>query len=482
MNKILTVLKSYVSFLMFAVPIVGGALLLLLAGKMRAQPEKHSERELARTLRVIDARPTAVVPRAFGFGESAPSKSFQAVAEVKGKIVQLHPDLKSGSFIRKDELLVAIDTTDVEISIQKLQAEIARSEASVAELNATQKNLETGLAIEQSSLELAKRDLERREKLQEQNAVSASEVDDQRRSVLAQQQSVQNLQNSLNLLPAQIQSAEASIAVSQANLASSQRDLQRCRIVAPFNCRLGQVELELSEVVSVGQQLLTAQAIDKLEIEAQFGLDKIAGLLQRDGESPDIVGDLNADPQQLVRKFFDVDVVVRYGAGGAQASRQAKFERLREQLDSQSRTVGIVVSIDKPFQQEGNAVEAGPPPVPGTYCEVELSGKPILNAFLIPRSAIRGDAVFLVDEENRLRTRTVTVLLRQQNYAVIRGLETGDRVVVSDPAPAINGMLVDPQPDQELMRMLQAETLRAETLQVDMLQTESQQTDVGGKE
>lgn len=458
MKNLLTVIKSFLSVILFVVPIALGAALLLWAVANRGQAEKLPQQELSRRLRVIEVQPTTVIPRAIGFGESVVSSSFQAIAEVKGKIVELHPELKSGSFIREGALLVAIDTSDIEISIQKLQAEIARSEASVQELHATRENLESGLAIEQSSLEVAKREMDRLESLyQNSKAISASEVDNQRRSVLAQQQSVQNLQNSLNLLPAQIKSAEASIAVSQANLASSQRDLERCQIFAPFNCRLGSVDLELNEVVSVGQQLLTALAIDKLEVEAQFGLDKVAKVIRPDYESPRMVRDLTANPQDLLRKFFDVDVTLRYDAGGIRNSRDAKLERLREQLDFQARTVGIVVSVDHPYQQEGNAKENGPPPVPGTYCEVELRGKPIENSFIVPRSAIRDDAVFLVDYENRLRKQAIEVELVQNNFAAISGLKPGDRVIVSDPTPAIEGMLVAPQIDTEVVQTLRAE-------------------------
>lgn len=458
MKKLLAAIKPFLSVILFLLPIAAGAGLLFWAAANRGQPDKLTEQELARSLRVIEVQPTTVIPKAIGFGESVASSSFQAIAEVKGRIVELHPELKSGSFIREGELLVAIDTSDIEISIQKLQAEIARSEASVQELLATRKNLELGLAIEQSSLEVAKRELERQERLyQNGQAISASEVDNQRRSVLAQQQSVQNLQSSLNLLPAQIKSAEASIAVSQANLASSQRDLERCRIVAPFNCRLGSVDLEFNEVVSVGQQLLTALAIDKLEVEAQFGFDKVANVIRPDRESPRLIRDLTANPQDLMRKFFDVDVTLRYGASDVRTSRDAKFERLREQLDAQARTVGIVVSVDRPFQQEGNAKENGPPPVPGTYCEVELRGKPIDNSFIVPRSAIRDGAVYLIDDENRLRKHAVEVQLVQKNFAAVSGLKPGDRVIVSDPTPAIEGMLVAPKIDSELIQTLQSE-------------------------
>ena len=459
MNKLLVWLKPYISLLLFAVPVVAGAGFLVWAIQNRAVPEKVSEKELRRTVRVIDVQPLTVVPKAIGYGESNASNSFQAIAEVKGRIVQLHPELKSGSFIRAGEILIAIDKKDIEINIQKLEAEIERAEASVQELKVNEQNLKASIAIEKGSLELAEKEWQRMQILFRQNngAIAESEVDAQRRSVLGQQQAVQNLQSSLDLLPAQIKSAEASISVSNANLDASKRDLDRCQIISPFNCRLGPVELEVDEVVSVGQQLLTAQSIDKIEVEAQFGLDRVAKLVQPGKRSPALSRNLTANPQEMLRKFFDVEATVRYGTGDFRAAREAKFERLREQLDEQSRTVGIVVSIDNPYQREGEARRDGPPPVPGTYCEVELRGQPIEQTFVIPRASLREATVFLVDGDNRLSRRRVEIQLVQQDFAAVTGLESGDRVIVSDPTPAIEGMLVEPQLDREL-----AESLRIE--------------------
>ena len=451
MKKLLDWLRPYFSALMFLIPILIGTGVLLWAARHRGTPEKLAESELARTLRVIEVQPITIVPKAFGFGESRASRIFQSIAEVKGKIVELHPELKSGSFIRKDQLLVAIDQTDIEISIRKLEAEIAAAEANIKELKTNEQNLDAAMKIEKSSLSLANRELERMKKLSRENgAISPSEIDAQRRNVLGQQQAVQNLQNSLNLLPSQIESAEASIQVSKANLVSSQRDLIRCRIVAPFGCRIGNVDLEVNEVVAVGQQLLTAQSIDKIEVEAQFGLDKLANIIRRNGRVPRLTDDLRTNPQERLRDFFDVGVTLHYGAGDIRVSREAKFERLREQLDAQARTVGVVVSIDQPYQASDTSERNAPPPIPGTYCEVELRGKPLENSFIVPRSAIRNASVFLADSENRLRKQSVEVEFVQQNLASVKGLKPGDRVVVSDPTPAIEGMLIDPQMDKEL--------------------------------
>ena len=53
---------------------------------------------------------------------------------------------------------------------------------------------------------------------------------------------------------------------------------------------------------------------------------------------------------------------------------------------------------------------------------------------------------------------SVEIQLVQQNIAAVSGLEPGDRVVVSDPTPAIEGMLVAPQLDRDLARSLKHES------------------------
>ena len=62
-----------------------------------------------------------------------------------------------------------------------------------------------------------------------------------------------------------------------------------------------------------------------------------------------------------------------------------------------------------------------------------------------------GSLVYVVDEESRLARREVTAAFTVDEYvAVASGLEPGDRVVTSDPIPAIPGMLLDPALDEGL--------------------------------
>jgi multidrug efflux pump subunit AcrA (membrane-fusion protein) len=83
------------------------------------------------------------------------------------------------------------------------------------------------------------------------------------------------------------------------------------------------------------------------------------------------------------------------------------------------------------------------------FVEVELSGPPIPDSIAVPRAAIRAGRVFLIGEQNRLEIRPVTVEFRQGEEAVLSsGLNGGERLVVTDLIPAIEGMLLDPQPER----------------------------------
>ena len=61
-------------------------------------------------------------------------------------------------------------------------------------------------------------------------------------------------------------------------------------------------------------------------------------------------------------------------------------------------------------------------------------------------------------DEGRLDIRPVTTGVVQGNLAAIdKGISPGEMIVVSDLIPAVAGMLLTPQPDEELQNRLKAE-------------------------
>ena len=201
------------------------------------------------------------------------------------------------------------------------------------------------------------------------------------------------------------------------------------------------------------------KAVKRHALSAEIGrLQKVVRRVSNDTE--EIIGShpsmIRLREQVRTIAALDVDVLVRTSAGDFSAEWEARLSRIREQLDPRTRTIGVVVAVDKPYEK----IIPGkrPPLVQGMFCEVEFRGKNRAGQVVIPRSALHGRHVYVLNKKNRLTQKDVVVSFPQSNFVVIgKRLEKGERVVVSDPSPAIEGMRVKPVLDDELLKQLLAE-------------------------
>ena len=138
--------------------------------------------------------------------------------------------------------------------------------------------------------------------------------------------------------------------------------------------------------------------------------------------------------------------------------------RISDTLDPSTRTVGIIVAVDKPYAK---AVPGKRPPlVKGMFVEVELRAKPVENRIVVPRAAIRAGRVLVVDADNRLRSKPVEIGFVQGDVAILSaGLTAGEQIVVSDLSPAIDGMLLKATQDPDLAQRLVREAMPQEVPQ-----------------
>ncbi len=117
--------------------------------------------------------------------------------------------------------------------------------------------------------------------------------------------------------------------------------------------------------------------------------------------------------------------------------------------------MGVIVEVDQPYAR----VQPGkrPPLVKGLFVNVELKGTPYRDAIVIPLSALHDQMVYVVDAEKRLQRRPVTTAARGADYVIIKdGLKAGEQIVLSDLAPAIDGMLLATVDDEETLQQLLA--------------------------
>ncbi len=431
-------------------PLIAGIVILLLLTAKKKEPALRANAPTLRVLRVIPVLETSVIPRALGYGTAQPEKVWQAVAEVKGRVIKVHPNLRSGMIVTKDTELLRIDPKEYELAVARLEAEIQKVEAQLADLGGREANIQASLKIEESSYLLAQKLLTRNKKLAKENAISEEQADRLEREVLGQQQSVQNLKNSLSLIPTERKTLEASKSAAQYSLAEAQLNIEKTIMSAPFDCRLSEVKLEPKQFVSVGQVLFEAQGTAVSEVEAHLAPEKVGHVMAKSADKP-------IRPLTDLKEFqrvFNMEAIVRIRSGKLVAEWKGRLALVRELIDPVTRTVGLVVAVDKPYEKAIPGIR--PPLVKGMYCEVEFRGKPIPNKIVLPRSAVQDDAVYVLTAENKLKRRKIEVEFYQGELVCIKkGLQPGESVVVSDPTPAIEGTLVEPREDKELLKRLQ---------------------------
>lgn len=449
--------RSLLKGLLVLPPVILGAGFLALQIAGRSAPEQAPAAEVARPVRVIEAQPTDYLPRALGYGYVQPGTVWEAVSEVAGKIVYRHPDLERGRVLEAGTVILRIDPTDYELAVARIESALESAAAKLAELEIREANTKGLLEIERRALALKAADMERKQVLLEKGNASQASVDEAENAVLAQRQRVQDLENQLRLIPAERRVVEADRELQRTQLREAELDIERTEIRLPLDVRIAEVMVEAQQYVGVNQKLATGDSIDVAEVSAQVAIDQVRPLIPP-GFDVDALAtaDLSVAPRQ-----WGLTAILRLRSGDLVATWDARFDRMSETIDPQTRTIGFIVAVDAPYRK----VIPGkrPPLVKNLYVEVELRAPPRPGRIVVPRVAVHhpadgGPVVYLADDDDRLRVVPVELGPVQGDLAVITaGVEGGARVVVSDLIPAIEGMLLAPRVDAALAARLIAE-------------------------
>lgn len=107
--------------LAFILPLVAGIAVLIALTMSRQSPEQAPLAERSVPVRVIRVPSVDMVPRTRAYGVE-PNRTWNAVAEVGGKIVEINPE--AGAFLPADSVLVRIDPADYELEVAQRRADI----------------------------------------------------------------------------------------------------------------------------------------------------------------------------------------------------------------------------------------------------------------------------------------------------------------------------------------------------------------------
>jgi multidrug efflux pump subunit AcrA (membrane-fusion protein) len=122
---------------------------------------------------------------------------------------------------------------------------------------------------------------------------------------------------------------------------------------------------------------------------------------------------------------------------GRELAWEGMVVRAEGKLDERTRMVDVVIRVEKPYATR-------PPLAAGLFVTVEIEGRTLENAAVIPRAALReNNSVWVVDENGRLTFRKVGVARLTTTAAIlISGIHDGEMVVVSALNAVTDGMRV----------------------------------------
>lgn len=306
------------------------------------------------------------------------------VARVTGTLEARH--FEPGQLVEEGQTLFSIEPDVYQAAVNQREADLQSARAELAR---------------------AQRDAERFERLLSQNSVSRQQVDQAR---------------------AELGVARAAVAQAEAALASANLDLGYAEVTAPVSGMIGLSRVNVGNLVNNGTQLATITPLDPLEVRFQLPQRDAFELRRQLGNAASIE---------------EIRAVLRVPGedGAAEQTLEGHLDFLGSRVDEATSTVQASASFPNP---EASVL-------PGQFVRVALEGLKRYDVLAVPEIAIgqglMGAQVFVLDEENLARARTVDLGEVAGPWQIIReGLAPGDRVVVGDPTGIEPGTPIDPQP------------------------------------
>lgn len=367
--------------------LVGGTLLILFL-IILTRPDKSAQlREpVTPVVKVVELALSNVTPSLNLNGRIQPRLSATLSAEVSGRVVQRL--VEAGERVVAGTPLLQLEEGDYRDALARAEAQLQQERAAIER---DRRLLE--LAVENRQLQV--KEVARLRKSQ----ASVSRADEARQRLLQLQAEEARLDYSVN-------TATARLALRRAEFDRAQRDLERCRVLAPFSGTVNEVLVDVGDRIALNQKLLSLLALDALDFYAEMPGDVQTGLQL--GEEVSVVVEGHTYPGRVVALQSEPD-------------RRTHTRALRVRLTETELNSGALAHAQIPLRALQNVILA---PVAGLLRE-------------------DGKAYLFVEQGGQLSRRLVETGLRQgENMVILSGVEAGERIVARDVSALSDGQKV----------------------------------------
>ena len=355
-------------------------MVMLLPGCSGEEKKKEAEKQAPTPIKVVKVG-TRTMPY---WGEFIGQINAVETVDVRARVAGflLEKKFKEGARVKKGDLLFVIDPKPFREDLKQAQS---------------------GLEYNQALAAKAQKDFERFKKLYEENVVSRDEFE--------------SYQTQLATYKAQVRDNAAKVENARIQLGYTD-------IYSPIDGVIGQVEVDLGNLVGQGENTLLATVSSVDPVYVNFSVtesDYIRAVRQRDEDKV---------AEKLVKMIL---------ADGSEYDESGTFDMVDRAVDPRTGTLGIRVKFPNP---DGLLR-------PGQYAKVRVLVDEIKDATVVPARAIMDmqgmKSIYVVNADGKVTNTPVELGFDRDSLVVVKkGVKPGDMIIADGINRVRNGMEVKP--------------------------------------
>lgn len=304
------------------------------------------------------------------YGTAQASTKTTLTSQVSGKIIFINENFKNGAYFKKGDLLVQIEDEDYKADVKIANAQLILAKQTLLE--------------EQAKAKQAKEDWKK------------FNIDEK--------------PDNLVLRVPQLQSAIATVEAKEADLQKAKLNLNRTKILAPYDGRVIEKSISIAQVISNNAQIGTIFSNDNIEVRLPIK-NKDLNLI-----------DINLDAKiefisQLSNKIYE-----------------GKIVRSESTIDENTKQLYLIAQIDENISNLKI----------GEYLKAKIEAKKLENVIIIPNETIYQSSYVYVQKDGILEKRVIEISWQNDEYAVIsNGLKENDNLILTTLGSVKSGTKVE---------------------------------------
>ncbi len=376
-----------------------------------AQPKVEIKERIWR-VEVEPLHPRTLAPMLMLYGRTETPSLYKAAAPAPARVDRVL--VREGERVKQGDLLLELDQRDFQPRLDQARAEVAELEAQLSSERIRHEADRASLKQERKLLALARDAVERQRRLLKQKLGSDSTVDGAEQAYARQELSVTKRRREINDHPSRLKALEARLQRARAGLSQIELDVERSRVIAPYDAIVAGVQVAEGDQLGKNAVLMSMYAQGSIELRAR------------------IPAPYQSELQQALLRGESLRGRARLGDADVRLS----LVRLAGEADGSG--LDALFSID----QGGEWIRTG------QVLRFDLGRPAYGDAVAVPYTAVYdGSRVYLL-EDGRMRALSVNMLGAYKDEVGVErllvrapGLQAGARLVVTHLPNAIDGLL-----------------------------------------